>query len=66
MTRFAEEVISTLIVRAWRERDGEAPERSEFRGEVRNVVTSEVRYFRRIDGLLRVLREFLRATPEDE
>jgi hypothetical protein len=61
MSRDPEDDVRVLVVRAWREpaRGGESP--WELRGEVRDPLTSHTRYFRRVDGLLRVMLEMLGA-----
>jgi len=46
----------TFVVRLWIEAATAARETSEVRGEVRDAVTDEVRYFRKLDGLLESIR----------
>jgi hypothetical protein len=63
MTQSGEDVVYTLVVRVGREHDGESEATWEWRGEVRNAMTSELRYFRELDGLLLAIQELLRVVP---
>jgi hypothetical protein len=46
----------TFVVRIWREPGTAEPEGDEVRGEVRDVLSGELRYFRLMQGLLEAVR----------
>ena len=49
--------VHTFIVRLWREPVGEESGAWEWRGEVRDAITAERRFFRRLRGMIRVIAE---------
>lgn len=49
----------TFVVRIWREPATAAGEQSEYRGEVKDVVSGETRNFRLLDGLVAALLGFM-------
>ena len=49
----------TCVVRIWREPATVAGEQPEYRGEIKDVMSGETRYFRLMDGLIASILAFI-------
>ena len=58
MTNRAPDAI-TLVVRLWFEESAADPAASEWRGEVKQVPSGRILYFRGLDGLVERVREVI-------
>jgi len=51
--------VFTFVVKLWHERATGEPEESEWRGELRDVTSGQIRYFRFIEGVVAAMRALM-------
>lgn len=59
LTGTAEQETRTFVVRLWHEPSTPGGESAELRGEIRDVISGDVQYFRFMDGLMEAIRSLM-------